>query len=326
MIPVPKFLMTLILSSWCLLAITQSELTRILNFGSNPGNLQMMMHKSNDLPQENEKRPLVVILHGCSQSADAVAIQTGWNKLADSYQFYAMYPQQKMSNNPNDCYNWFRPNDVSKNKGEAHSIKQMIDYVRDSLSIDSTRIFIYGLSAGAAMAVALMADYPALFNAGAILAGGPFMSAENYAQGMVAMTNPRQKSSFELAQPVIRQNPTFTQPYPRMIIIHGKKDFVVDIRNSYQLIQQWTFVHHTDTIADEKITSFNSNDDITKYIYRDSLNRDILIYYEAEDLGHAVMIDPGDSVYQGGQKSIFAVDKNFFSTYWIARDFGLITP
>lgn len=321
-----KFILALSLVLISTLVTAQSELTRIFNFGSNPGNLHMFMHSSLDSSTNESSKPLVVVLHGCSQSAESVSVQTGWNKLADDYGFYVLYPQQKNSNNPNNCYNWFRPNDISKNKGEAHSIKQMVDYVIDSLSIDSTRIFIYGLSAGAAMAVALLADYPYLFNAGAILAGGAYMSAENYAEAMLVMTNPREKSSIELALPVLRQNPEYQNNYPRLIIFHGKKDYVVDISNSYQLIQQWTYIHHTDTIPDELVHPFNLNTDITKYIYRDSSNQEVVTFYEVANLGHAVMIDPGDSLHQGGKKGLFAVDHNFFSTYWIARDFGLIQP
>jgi poly(hydroxyalkanoate) depolymerase family esterase len=302
----------------------QSNLIEIKQFGTNPGNLNGFIH----IPKNNfdsiKRKPLIVVLHGCTQNAETVARQSGWNKLADYYGFYVLYPQQKLLNNPNRCFCWYKQNDISKNEGEVLSIKQMIDFVVDTFSIDTTKIFAYGLSAGAAMSVALLADYPNLFNAGAILAGGPFMTVSNPLDGLASMISPKNYSSQELASTVIKQNPDYKGKYPRMIIIHGKNDPVVNIKNSYQLIQQWTYLQHTDSIPDKKTKSFEKNTDITKYIYNDSSNNEVVIFYEVNNLGHALMIDPGDAINKGGEVGLFAVDKKFFSTYWIAVDFGII--
>jgi len=301
----------------------QNEMLQIKNFGSDPGNLEMYMHVPNNL-NDSVKRPLIVALHGCTQDAASMAKQSGWNKLADNYGFFMLYPQQKFINNPNTCFNWFRKKDISKGKGEVKSIKQMIDYATKKYPIDSSKIFVYGLSSGAAMGVALLADYPELFNAGAILAGGPFMAATNPVSGLMSMVAIKNKSSRELAAPVLKQNMGFKNKYPRIIIIHGKNDPVVEIKNSYQLIQQWTYLHHTDTVADVAMPSFQKQADITKTFYKDADGDVVVIFYEVANLGHALMVNPGEGLSKGGETGLFAVDKDFFSTLWIAIDFGII--
>ena len=302
----------------------QNGLTEIKSHGSNPGNLNMYMHIPIIQNDSVKRKPLVIVLHGCSQNAGVVARQSGWNKLADHFGFYVLYPSQKMLNNMGGCFNWFRKSDITKDEGEVLSLKQMIDLAIDSFSIDTSKIFVYGLSAGAAMGVALLADYPHLFNAGAILAGAPFMSATNAIGGVVTMFVPSNKTAEKLAVPVISQNPDYKNKYPRLVVVHGRDDNVVNIKNSYRLIEQWTYLHHTDAVADTTINTFENNGDITKYFYRDAANNNVVIFYEVTNLGHALMINPGDAITQGGETGTFAVDKDFHSTYWIAVDFGLI--
>ena len=200
----------------------------------------------------------------------------------------------------------------------------MIDYTCKRYSIDTAQIFVYGLSAGAAMGVALLADYPYIFKAGAILAGGPYMSATNSFDAFSAMTSPGEMPSTDLANAVRSQNPDYKGIYPYLIIYHGDDDNVVNIKNSFQLVKQWASLVHTDTVPFHTEEKYGGNDDITRKIYCDSLREEKILFYEIAHLGHALMIFPGDSVYQGGHPDLFTVNKHFFSTYWIGRDFGLI--
>ncbi len=77
-------------------------------------------------------------------------------------------------------------------------------------------------------------------------------------------------------------------------------------------------------MPDDTVKAFAQNPDITRYAYLDKSGHEIATYYEATNLGHALMVDPGDGPTQGGKTGAFCVDKNFFSTYWIAVDFGLV--
>src|ERR1700752_3422404 len=84
--------------SLCLsgLLFSQEDLEQIKSFGSNPGNLKMFVYNPDN---GSEKVPLVVVLHGCTQTAKTCAEQTGWNKLAKKHQFYVLYPEQILINN-----------------------------------------------------------------------------------------------------------------------------------------------------------------------------------------------------------------------------------
>ncbi|TIL83807.1 MAG: PHB depolymerase family esterase, partial [Mesorhizobium sp.] len=117
-----------------------------------------------DLP---EAAPLVVVLHGCTQTAAGYDDGSGWSQLADQEGFTLLFPEQQRANNPNLCFNWFVPGDTKRNGGEALSIRQMIGAVVVEYGLDRKRIFITGLSAGGAMTSVMLACYPEVFAGGA---------------------------------------------------------------------------------------------------------------------------------------------------------------
>lgn len=315
-------LITLLLCTIIACAPAQ-QLTQVKEFGSNPGNLKMYVYTPAGINSQ-QRTPLVVVLHGCLQSAKVTARQTGWNKLADTYGFRVLYPQQRILNNPQKCFCWYRRNDIEKGKGESYSILQMIENVKRSNSIDSGQVFITGLSAGAAMGVALMADYPQTFSAGAIFAGGAYKTATNLWTGLLSLYGWRIKSPENWGALVREQNPGYTGPYPRMVIYQGKADVVVNRRNGNQLMKQWTNLHGLSTTPAETIRRFANIKAIEKNIYRTPEGKEAVLYYKVKHLGHALLVDPGKCINQGGRRGLFSADKNYFSTYWTAVDFGLI--
>jgi hypothetical protein len=90
------------------------------------------------------------------------------------------------------------------------------------------------------------------------------------------------------------------------------------------MIEQWTNLHTTDTIADDTINDFANNVDIKKYIYRNAEKKEVVTFYDVKNIGHALQVDPGNCRDQGGKMMPFSVDDDYFSTYWTAIDFGLI--
>lgn len=298
-------------------------ITEVIDFGTNPGNLSMYVYSPARLGK-NIKTPLVIVLHGCSQSAQLVSDQTGWSKLADQFGFRILYPQQKAANNPSMCFNWYRSADIDRDKGECYSIEQMIDAFEKEYSIDSSKIFITGLSAGAAMSVVMMATYPATFNTGVIFAGGAYKSALNIMTTTSAMMGWVNRTPLEWGDYVRSADPSFKGSFPKIIIYQGKRDLVVNHRNAHELIEQWTNLHSTDTLADDTINDFANNINIKKYIYKNSSNEVVVSYYEVKNIGHALMVNPGNCRDEGGKNVAFSVDDDYFSTYWTAIDFGLI--
>lgn len=200
----------------------------------------------------------------------------------------------------------------------------MIDEVKRNNAIDFSQIFITGLSAGAAMSVVMMADYPETFNAGAVFAGGAYKTATNLWTALLTFYGWRIKSPDKWGDLIRDQNPNYKGQYPRMIIYQGNADVVVNKRNGSQLMKQWTNVHHLTTTPTERIKRFAKIKAIEKNIYRDTTGKAMVMYYRIKHLGHALLVDPGKCATQGGKHLAFSADKNYFSSYWTAVDFGLI--
>src|SRR5665213_3720211 len=153
-------------------------------FAPNPGNLRMFRYLPRGL---KTGAPLVVVLHGCGQTASGYALGAGWCQLADQLGFAVLAPEQKAVNNPNTCFNWFNPEDITRGEGEAASIAAMIATLTQTHKLDASRVFITGLSAGGAMAAVMLANYPELFAGGAIIAGLPFGAAANVRDALESM-------------------------------------------------------------------------------------------------------------------------------------------
>lgn len=297
-------------------------LNEIDSFGFNPGNLKLYTY----IPPTKSpaKRPLVVVLHGCTQSARDAALLTGWNKLADLHNFIVIYPQQKISNNVQLCFNWFSPKHVDKGKGECESIYQMIRYIQNTERVDSTQIFITGMSAGAAMSNALMAVHPEVFNSGAVIAGGAYKIAESASQAIKAMSGKKEINWQKLTQDVKDQHPAYSGTYPRVIIYQGDKDPIVNYKNADYIIYQWTSVQDADTVPDIINLSYKGVAAINRFEYKDKQQRALVTYYEIKGLKHKLLNKPGDGPTEGGRDDLFSANIGYHSTYYIAKEFGLI--
>ncbi|MCD6017087.1 MAG: esterase, depolymerase family [Bacteroidetes bacterium] len=303
------------------IALAQDELIQIRPFGTNPGNLKLMFYDPGNI---TEKAPLVVVLHGCTQMAKSCAEQSGWNKLAKLHQFYVLYPEQLVLNNPENCFNWYRAADQSRDKGEPGSIMQMITHLKKNKNIDSTRIYIIGLSAGGAMSSIMMAVYPEVFDKGGVMAGGPYKSAESVMKAGQSMMGMVSKSPEDWGNLIREQNPEYKGSYPELVIFHGGIDPVVSTNNANQLIKQWVNIHQTDYEEDGHYDRFKNDEDIELTVYKNKKQEEVVRYYRIKGIGHTLPIDTGSCPTQGGKTGMFALNKGFHSTFWAASFFGLI--
>jgi poly(hydroxyalkanoate) depolymerase family esterase len=292
-----------------------AEFVEVTDFGSNPGNLQMFEYVPD---QATQPAPLVVVLHGCGQTAQQYARDAGWIRLADRGKFVLLAPEEP---NPTTldprCFNWFITWDNQREQGQAGSIRQMIDRVKARHAIDNRRVFVTGLSAGGAMAAVLLAAYPETFAGGAIIAGLPYRSADTvgpwYAMNVGLDLRPEQWAQ------VVRAQTDYAGPWPRVSIWHSPEDQRVVFKNATELIEQWTSVHGVDSepaVVDE-VKSYPHK------LYKDRQGRTVVEVYELNGLAHGTPVQPGDGTDQGGVRGRFVYPSNIFSSYYIARFWGL---
>jgi poly(hydroxyalkanoate) depolymerase family esterase len=147
-----------------------SRLSPLAKFGANPGALRAYSYIPEGLP---EQAPLVV-LHGCTQTAAGYDHGAGWSQFADRHRFARLYPEQQRANNANLRFNWFVPEDIGRDCGEALSIAQMVGTMIEIHGLDRRRVFITGLSAGGVMTLVMLATYPELFAGGRNRCGAAF--------------------------------------------------------------------------------------------------------------------------------------------------------
>ena len=225
-------------------AAPHASISRIEGFGSNPGRLAMYVYTP---PRLAPRPPLIVLLHGCGQSAHALARDGGWLTLADRCGFPIVLPEQLEENNHGRCFNWFRPAHVGRGLGEAASIRQMVAAAEANFATEPRSVHIAGLSAGGATAAALLAAYPDVFASGAVVAGLPVGAATGTAQALARMADAGNGSPAALAERARRAAPVgYLGPWPRLIVWHGLADRVVDPPNGRLLALQWAALHGLD--------------------------------------------------------------------------------
>jgi poly(hydroxyalkanoate) depolymerase family esterase len=201
-------------------SIGRDRLSTLAEFGSNPGALRSRFYLPENL---SDDAPLVIVLHGGTQNAALYDYHSGWSRLADQASFALLYPEQQRANNPNLCFNWFLPGDAQRDHGEALSIRQMIETFATAHNLDRKRIFITGLSAGGAMAAVMLATYPDVFTAGAIIAGLPYGSANTVAEAFDRMRGHGCPSERSLQQH-LRDASGHSGTWPRISIWQGSAD------------------------------------------------------------------------------------------------------
>ena len=216
-----------------------TRLREMTGFSANPGNLRMFAYAPQHLPPG---APLVIALHGCTQTADEYDYGTGWSSLADELGFAVLYPQQQPTNNPRNCFSWFLPDDVARGQGEVRSIREMVEHAITTFDADRGRVFVTGLSAGGAMASVMLATYPELFAGGAIIAGLPYGFASNVQQAFELMFT-AQGHGAEVLGDRVRGASRHRGPWPKISVWHGSSDPIVQSSNGEDIVRQWTNVH-----------------------------------------------------------------------------------
>ncbi|HEX2541813.1 MAG TPA: PHB depolymerase family esterase [Caldimonas sp.] len=236
--------------------------------------------------------PLIVMLHGCTQSADDFSQGTQMSRLAEEHGFLVLYVEQAAGANASRCWNWFQPHDQQRDKGEPSVIAGMVREVAAAHGVDERRIFVAGLSAGAAMAVVLGETYPDIFAAVGAHSGLPFASAHDIPSAMAAMKGGRGRSGRAGLSGARGGEGSCRQAVPT-IVFHGDRDHTVQHSNGAAILEQAREAYvacnttgATLAIRTERGTAPGGRT-FSRSVHTDTDGRDHLEFWTLHGAGHA---------------------------------------
>jgi poly(hydroxyalkanoate) depolymerase family esterase len=293
----------------------RSPLVETKSFGANPGDLRMFSY----VPGNLQPAPgLVVVLHGCGQTAAGYDLGAGWSTLAKHYGFALLMPEQQPVNNAQGCFNWFNPEDTARGRGEACSIRQMIARMADDHQIDPHRIFVTGISAGGAMTSVMLATYPEVFTAGAIIAGLPFGVATNVREALNGMFQSPVRPAGELGD-LVRGASRHRGPWPKVSVWHGSADRTVNPANANEIVKQWLDVHQLPSTP----MSAGTVDGYPRQIWWNADGETTVESYTITDMAHGTPLGTAENDERYGAQGAFLIEAGISSSYHIANFFGL---
>ena len=219
--------------------------------------------------------PLVVMLHGCTQSPDDFAAGTRMNLIAEEQTCLVAYPAQPHEANAAKCWNWFRPSDQRRGQGEPSLIAGITRQIMRDYSVDPQRVYIGGLSAGAAAAAVMGATYPDLYAAIGVHSGLACGVANDLPSAFVAMRHGKLPSSSRSSSASTTRAPT--------IVFHGDRDNTVHPRNGDHVIAERTR-NLQKKVHRGRVPKGHA---YTRTIHTDASGRTILEHWEIHGAGHA---------------------------------------
>jgi poly(hydroxyalkanoate) depolymerase family esterase len=172
------------------------------------------------------------MLHGCNQSSDDFAAGTRMNVIAEEESCLVVYPEQPGEANPARCWNWFRPTDQRRDRGEPSLIAGITRQVMADYAVDPERVYIGGLSAGAAAAAIMGTAYPDLYAAVGVHSGLACGAANDLSSAFAAMQHGNIATSFEPGDVLAGED----EPVLPTIVFHGDRDTTVHPRNGDHVI------------------------------------------------------------------------------------------
>ncbi len=233
---------------------------------------------------------MVVMLHGCTQTPEAFADGTRMDEIAEKEGFVVAYPEQPSSTIPTRCFQWYAPAHQARDAGEPKEIADATAAIAMAHGVDAGRVYVAGISAGAAMSVILGATYPDRFTAIAVIAGVEYKAATTVSEGLSVAQgggpDPDQQGMVAFTQMGTRARavPTF--------VLHGTSDGVLAKVNGDQVAAQWrrtnTLVLGEGAIDEVKSVSGTAGYPFTRFLHLSkTTGASVVEYYLVDGLGHA---------------------------------------
>lgn len=216
--------------------------------------------------------PLVVMLHGCSQTPDDFAAGTRMNALAEEFGFLVAYPEQPRDSNRSRCWNWYKRSDQGRGSGEPALIAGIARAILSEHGADPARVYVAGLSAGGAAAATVGAAYPDLFAAIGVHSGLAAGAAHDAVSGMLAMTHGAPGARPSVAVPTI--------------VFHGEADVVVNPSNG-RYVTARALVAFPPLTRTEKRARAPGGRFYTRTVHRTASGKPVAEHWVVEEAGHA---------------------------------------
>jgi poly(hydroxyalkanoate) depolymerase family esterase len=227
--------------------------------------------------------PLIIMLHGCTQSPDDFAAGTRMNLNAEDHNCFVAYPAQAASANPSKCWNWFRPGDQERGQGEPSLIAGITGQVMSDYSIDAERVYAAGFSAGAAAAVILAATYPDLYAAIGVHSGLACGAANDVPSAFAAMRQSQPAARHRSGRPSPRGVVSRTVP---AIVFHGDHDTTVHPHNGDQVVAQLREASNTDLRVTVQHGRVRGGRAYSRTLYHEASGRVIFEQWLIHEAGH----------------------------------------
>ena len=238
--------------------------------------------------------PLVVMLHGCTQSPNDIAAGTRMNALAEEHIFLVAYPAQAQGANMNKCWNWFKASDQQRGRGEPSLVAGITRQIIDEYNVSDGRVYVVGMSAGGAMAAIMGEVYPDLYAAVGIHSGLAPGAAHDMPSAFAAMHQGGPATS-RRDIPTATATGQSSQIVPA-IVFHGDQDKTVHPRNADHLLKHYCAAKTTgsrDEVGESTPRGTVRQGQVpgghayTRATYRDAGGRDIVERWTVHGLGHA---------------------------------------
>lgn len=227
--------------------------------------------------QDGQPSPLIVMLHGCTQSADDFAAGTRMNFAAETRGCFVAYPEQPQAANASKCWNWFRSGDQARDRGEPALIAGITRQITKDYNIDSRRVYVAGLSAGGAAAAVMGEAYPDLYAAVGVHSGLACHSAHDLPSAFGAMRGQAIPRSIDGDRIGMRPMPT--------IVFHGDQDSTVHPSNGTKVIARANGGASLHAMTARKTAA--TGEPYSHSVYRDAGGRSVLELWELHGAGHA---------------------------------------
>ena len=219
--------------------------------------------------------PLVVMLHGGTQGVGDFAVGTRMNELAERDTFLVAYPEQASSANPMKYWNWFQPGDQVKGAGEPSLIAGITQQIMSKYSVDASRVYIGGFSAGGAMAAVMAGTYPDLYAAVGVHSGLPYGAAHDLPSAFEAMSHGPTTSTGRAGRAV------------PLIVFHGDRDPIVGPVNADCLIADALRTAGPGAVRSTMLGRVQDGHAYTRTVYKNSNGETLIEQWIVHHAGHA---------------------------------------